>query len=100
MRSSMASGNSYAASTQGVRGGFGSANILGKIPLNPSQDPPGSTHLYMNPVGTDTMFNFNGGEIDKMDLFFTKEFTDEEVDFAGFHFTITIGIWTQSMTAR
>jgi hypothetical protein len=100
LRSSMASGNAYAASTNGVIGGFASNNILGKIPLDPADNPNNSMVTYLNPVGTDTMFNYNGGPIHHMDLYFTKENEEIPIDFKGFYFTITLGVWTNNLTSR
>lgn len=95
LRSSMGRGSAFSTHTLAHEGSFGSDNILCKIPLNNINQPPNS-YLFFSQYDSpsaETMFNFNGYYLDKMDLYFTHEHETIPIDFNGFDFSVTLGFF-------
>jgi len=96
MRSSMAKGGSFTPNVVAQKGSSGSGDVLAKVPMNFAHYPF-KTYLSYGvdtPPLIETMFNYNGTEIDTMDIYFTREFDDTPIDFNGLDFSCTIGVWT------
>lgn len=76
-----------------------SASVLAKIPIDFSTSAYGNYIFYSvnDSPSSETMFSYNGGKINMFDLYFTRPYDDDVVDFQGFNFSITLGILTNDV---
>jgi hypothetical protein len=76
-----------------------SASILAKIPIDFSNANYGTYLFYSvnDSPSSETMFSYNGGKINMFDLYFTRPYDNDVIDFQGFNFSITLGILTNDV---
>jgi hypothetical protein len=98
LRSSAMSGAMYTPNTT-TSGSFTIANVISKIPVNQGTFAYGSYVFYeVNDSPTEeNMFDYNGGNTNNFDLYFTRSpvsMMNDVVDFQGWNFSVTLGIIT------
>lgn len=98
LRSSMANGAQYSANTTSRAGSWGSSNILAKIPVDLTFSGYGKVQNYFtnDPPVLETMFNYTGGEVSALDLYFTRPNSDTVLDLNGYSFQVTLGLYTST----
>ncbi len=95
LKSTQMSGATFTPNTT-FRGSFSQVDVLAKIPTNFTANPFGTYVFYTvnDAPSEDTIFSFNGYKITNLDFFFTRPDDDEVVDFQGFNFSLTLGLYT------
>jgi len=96
LRSSMANGAQYSSNTTSRAGSWGSSNILAKIPVDLTFSGYGKVQNYFtnDPPVLETMFNYTGGEVSALDLYFTRPNSDTPLDLNGYSFQVSLGLYT------
>lgn len=97
LRSSSMSGSMLPNTTSS--GAYSIANVICKIPVNQGVFPYGTYVFYENndSPSRENMFEYNGGQANSFDLYFTRPnplMYDDIVDFQGWNFSVTLGIMT------
>jgi hypothetical protein len=74
-------------------GSHASTNILAKIPINPATFG-NESYIYQenDAPNLENMFNFNSSQLANLDLYCTRPWNDDPLDFNGLNFSVTIGI--------
>jgi hypothetical protein len=95
LKSNAMAGANFTPNTR-VGGAYQTVSTLAKIPLNFSSNPYGQYVFYdvNDAPSPETMFSFNGHQLNEFDLYFTRPHDTDVVDFQGWNFGVTLGIIT------